>query len=263
MTRLENVALIYVKASVVWECSFARHQEESRMRARDVMYRAVATTTPETTVEEVARLMINLRISGVPVLDKNGQLVGIVTEGDLLRRVETGTERRRSPWSEWFSANSRMAADYIKSHARRVEDVMTREVVSVEELASLGEIAELMETKRIKRVPVVHDGKIVGIVSRADLLQVLASGGAASADEESDRLIRDRLLAELRRQEWANSAEGNVVVSEGVVHFWGTVGSEEERRALRVVAENIPGVRGIEDHTISGPRYLAPMFPAV
>ena len=85
----------------------------------------------------------------------------------------------------------------------------------------------------------------------------------ASADEESDRLIRDRLLAELRRQEWANSAEGNVVVSEGVVHFWGTVGSEEERRALRVVAENIPGVRGIEDHTITGPRYLAPMFPAV
>ena len=140
---------------------------------------------------------------------------------------------------------------------------MTREVVSVEELASLGEIAELMETKRIKRVPVVHDGKIVGIVTRADLLQVLASGGAASADEESDRLIRDRLLAELRRQEWANSAEGNVVVSEGVVHFWGTVGSEEERRALRVVAENIPGVRGIEDHTITGPRYLAPMFPAV
>src|SRR5246127_3866783 len=232
------------------------------MRARDVMVRAVATTTPETTVEKVARLMINLRISGVPVRDRNGQLVGIVTEGDLLRRVETGTERQRSRWSELFSANSGLAEEYIKSHARRVEDIMTREVVSVEELASLGEIAELMETKRIKRVPVVHDGKIVGIVSRADLLQVLASGGAASADEESDRLIRDRLLAELRRQEWANSAEENVVVSEGVVHFWGTVGSGGERRALRVVAENIPGVRGIEDHTISGPRYMTPLFPA-
>jgi len=230
------------------------------MRARDVMVRAVATTTPETTVESVARLMINLRISGLPVLDKNGQLVGIVTEGDLLRRAETGTERRRMPWSEWFSTNSRLAAEYIKSHARRVEDVMTREVVSVGQLATLGEIAELME---IKRVPVVHDGKIVGIVSRADLLQVLASGGAASANEESDRLIRERLLAELRTQEWANPAESNVVVSDGVVHFWGTVGSEEERRALRVVAENIPGVRGIEDHTISGPRYLAPLFPAV
>src|SRR5271166_4156259 len=159
------------------------------MRARDVMVRAVATTTPETTVEKVARLMINLRISGVPVLDKNGQLVGIVTEGDLLRRAETGTERRRSRWSEWFSPNSRLAAEYIKSHARRVEDIMTREVVSVGELATLAEIAELMETKRIKRVPVVHDGKIAGIVSRADLLQVLASGGAATANEDGDRLI--------------------------------------------------------------------------
>jgi CBS domain-containing protein len=233
------------------------------MRARDVMVRAVATTTPETTVEKVARLMINLRISGVPVLDKNGQLVGIVTEGDLLRRAETGTERRRSRWSEWFSPNSRLAAEYIKSHARRVEDIMTREVVSVGELATLAEIAELMETKRIKRVPVVHDGKIAGIVSRADLLQVLASGGAATANEDGDRLIRERLFAELRKQEWANSAASNVVVSDGVVHFWGTVGSEEERRALRVVAENIPGVRGIEDHTIAAPRYLAPFFPAI
>src|SRR5215831_18960175 len=181
------------------------------MRARDVMVRAVATTTPETTVEKVARLMINLRISGVPVLDRNGHLAGIVTEGDLLRRAETGTERRRSRWSQWFSANSRLAAEYIKSHARRVEDVMTREVVSVEELASLSEIADLMETKRIKRVPVVHNGKIVGIVSRADLLQVLASGGATTADEDSDRLIRERLLAELRKQEWANPAESNAV----------------------------------------------------
>src|SRR6201988_3422264 len=116
------------------------------MRARDVMVRAVATTTPETTVEKVAGLMINLRISGVPVLDRNGQLVGIVTEGDLLRRAETGTERRRSRWSEWFSPNSRLAEEYVKSHARRVEDIMTREVVSVGELASLAEIAELMET---------------------------------------------------------------------------------------------------------------------
>jgi len=143
-----------------------------------------------------------------------------------------------------------------------VEDIMTREVVSVGELASLGEIAELMETRRIKRVPVLHDGKIVGIVSRADLLQVLASGGATSADENSDRLIRERLLAELGKQEWANPTESSVVVSDGVVHFWGTVGSEEERTALRVVAENIPGVRGIEDHTISGPRYLTPLFPS-
>ena len=144
------------------------------MRARDVMVRAVVTASPDTTVEELARLMINLRISGVPIMDKDGRLVGTVTEGDLLRRVETGTEPHRAHWSEPFSSNSRLAAEYIKSHAKRVADIMTREVCSVEELATLGEIADLLETKHIKRVPVVHDGKIVGIVSRADLLKSLS-----------------------------------------------------------------------------------------
>jgi CBS domain-containing protein len=232
------------------------------MRAKDVMVRAVATTTPDATVETVAKLMVNLGISGVPVLDRNGQLVGIVTEGDLLRRVETGTEPRRLRWGEWFSGNARLAADYVKSRARRVEDVMTREVVTVGELAGLDEIADLMERNGIKRVPVVHDGKIVGIVSRADLLQVLASGGGPRDAEDSDRLVRERLLAELAKQQWASPSESNIVVSEGVVHFSGTVGSEKERTALRVLAENIPGVRGIEDHMSSGPRYLSPLFPA-
>ena len=200
-----------------------------------------------------ARLMINLRISGVPVMDRDGRLVGIVTEGDLLRRVETGTERHRPRWSEPFSSSSRLAAAYIKSHAKRVADIMTREVFSVEELATLGEIADLLETKHIKRVPVVHDGKIVGIISRADLLKVLASGGAKTAHEEQDRTIRAQLLAELREQKWADASEGRVVVSDGVVHLWGIVGSEDERRALRILAENTPDVRGIEDHTEFAP----------
>lgn len=219
------------------------------MRARDVMVRAVATTLPDTTVEALARLMINLRISGVPVMDRDGRLVGIVTEGDLLRRVETGTERHRRRWSEPFSSNSRLAAEYIKSHGKRVAEIMTSEVFSVEETATLGEIADLLETKHIKRVPVVHDGKIVGIVSRADLVKVLASGGTKTAHEEQDRTIRARLLAELREQKWADPSEGRVVVSDGVVHLWGIVGSEDERRALRIAAENTPGVRGVEDHT--------------
>ena len=228
------------------------------MRARDVMVRAVATTTPESTVEELARLMINLRISGVPVIDKDGRLVGIVTEGDLLRRAETGTERHRASWSQSFVSNSRLAAEYIKSHAKRVAEIMTTEVVSVEEMATLGEIADLMETKHIKRVLVVRDGKIVGIVSRADLLQVLASGGARTADEDRDRTIRSQLLAELREQKWADPPEGRVVVSDGIVHLWGIVGSDEERRALRVAADNTPGVRGVEDHT-----EFAPALPAM
>jgi CBS domain-containing protein len=228
------------------------------MRARDVMVSAVVTASPDTTVEGLARLMINLRISGLPVLDQDGRLVGMVTEGDLLRRVEIGTERHRPRWSEPFSSNSRLAAEYIKSHAKRVADIMTREVCSVKETATLGEIADLLEAKRIKRVPVVHDGKIVGIVSRADLLKVLASGGAETADEEQDRTIRRQLLAELREQKWADAGEGRVVVTDGVVHLWGIVGSEDERRALRIAAENTPGVQGIEDHT-----EFAPALPAM
>jgi CBS domain-containing protein len=217
------------------------------------MVRAVVTTSPDTTVEALARLMINLRISGVPVLDKEGRLVGIVAEGDLLRRVEIGTERRRPRWSEPFSSNSRLAAEYVKSHAKRVADIMTREVFSVDETATLGEIADLLEAKKIKRVPVMHQGKIVGIVSRADLLKVLASGGAETADEEQDRAIRRQLLAELREQKWADTSEGRVVVTDGIVHIWGIVGSEDERKALRVAAENTPGVRDVEDHTEFAP----------
>ena len=228
------------------------------MRASDVMVRAVVTVSPDTTVEALARLMINLRIGGVPVLEKDGVLVGIVSEGDLLRRVEIETERHRPRWSEQFSSNSQRATEYIKSHARRVRDIMTREVFTVEAAATLGEIADLLEARKIKRVPVVHDGKVVGIVSRADLLKVLASGGIGTPDEEADRTIRLQLLVELRDQNWTDTTEDRVVVAKGIVHLWGLVRSEEERRALRIAAENTLGVRGIEDHT-----ELAPARPVV
>ena len=228
------------------------------MRASDVMVRAVVTVSPDTTVEALARLMINLRIGGVPVLEKDGVLVGIVSEGDLLRRVEIETERHRPRWSEQFSSNSQRATEYIKSHARRVRDIMTREVFTVEAAATLGEIADLLEARKIKRVPVVHDGTVVGIVSRADLLKVLASGGIGTPDEEADRTIRLQLLAELRDQNWTDTTEDRVVVAKGIVHLWGLVRSEEERRALRIAAENTLGVRGIEDHT-----ELAPARPVV
>jgi CBS domain-containing protein len=219
------------------------------MKAADVMVRAVVTASPDTTVEGLARLMINLRISGVPVLDKDGRLVGIVSEGDLLRRVETGTEGHPPRWSAPFSSNSGLAAEYVKSHAKRVDDIMTRGVFSVDETATLGDIADLMEAKKVKRVPVLRDDKIVGIVSRADLLKVLASGGVQTADEEQDRAIRRQLLAELQEQKWADASESRVVVTDGIVHLWGIVRSEDERRALRVAAENTPGVRAVEDHT--------------
>jgi CBS domain-containing protein len=222
------------------------------------MAKAVVTASPDTTVDELARLMINLRISGVPILDKEGRLVGIVTEGDLLRRVEVGTERRGQGESEPLSSNSWLAAEYVESHAKRAADIMTREVFRVDETATLREIVDLLEAKKIKRVPVVQDGKIVGIISRADLLKVLASGGAETADEERDRAIRSQLLAGLRNQKWADTSGDRIVVRDGVVHFWGLVGSDSERRALRVAAENIPGVRGIQDHTEVAPADPSP-----
>jgi CBS domain-containing protein len=234
------------------------------MRATDVMSSPVVAATPQITVQHVARMMINHRISGVPIVEGDQQLIGIITEGDLLRRVETGTERQRSRWSERFRPNSRLAADYVKSHARRVADIMTRNVVTVDEFATLGEIADLMEAHRIKRVPVVHDGKLVGIVSRADLLRILASGATVLSDEESDRSIRNRLLTELRSQKWATHLnEADIVVSNGFVHLWGVVASQRERKALLIAAENTPGVQGVEDHTISGPVRPGPLFPAL
>ena len=166
-----------------------------------------------------------------------------------------GAEERR--------AELKKAAEYVKTHAKRVADIMTCEVVGVGEFATLGEIADVIETRRIKRVPVVHGGKLVGIVSRADLLRLLASGGVTAPDDESDRSIRCRLFAELSDQKWSRLNESDIVVSDGVVHFWGVVGSEEERRALRVAAENTPGVRGVEDHTILGPLRPGPLFPVI
>jgi CBS domain-containing protein len=234
------------------------------MRAIDVMTKDIVRGAPEMTVQDAARLMINRRISCIPIIDPDRRLLGIVTKGDLLRRAQTNTERQRSRWSEWFSPNSRLAAEYIKkSHARRVADVMSRDVVTVTQLATLGEIAELMETRCIRRVPVLHDGKLVGIVSRADLLRVLASGGANSSDDDRDTAIRRRLLADLRKQRWTSCSDSDIVVSDGIVHFWGVVGSEEERRALRVAAENIAGVRGVEDHSIYGPLRPGPLFPVI
>ncbi|MBB3002209.1 CBS domain-containing protein [Paraburkholderia tropica] len=219
------------------------------MRAMDVMTPNVVTVSPETSVRDAAKLLLERRISGAPVLDAQGQLVGIISEGDLLRRIEIGTDStRRKRWLDFFATNADADA-YVKSHARRVEDVMTTEIVSVNEEDSLTHIAALMERRGVKRVPVLRDGKLVGIVSRANLLQALAS----SAEEPqpvspSDREIRERLVEELEGRPWAFAGR-NVVVREGVVHLWGTFNSADAVRAVRVAAEGIPGVRAVEDHT--------------
>lgn len=219
------------------------------MRALDVMTTNVITVKPDLSVRDAAALLVERRISGAPVVDADGSLVGIISEGDLLRRVEIGTETtRRGRWLDFFAARADADA-YVKSHANRVEDVMTHDVICVGEEESLSKIATIMETRGVKRVPVLRDGKIVGIVSRSNLLQALASSapepGSTSA---SDREIREQLLSELEGRPWSFAGR-NLVVQEGVVHLWGIFSSMEAVQAVRVAAERIPGVRGVEDHT--------------
>jgi CBS domain-containing protein len=228
------------------------------MRAMDVMTNEVITVNENASVPSVAKLMAKHGISAVPVVDKNQRVIGMVSEGDLLHRAEIGTEHRRSWWLEMASSTNKLAGDYIKSHSGKVKDVMTRDVISVVDTTPVEDIAGVLETNRIKRVSVLRDGKLVGIVSRANLVRALAMtitepGSGAEAD---DRAIRDKLLAELKAQKWAEVSPANITVKDGVVHLWSSYLSERERQALIVAAENTPSVRGVEDHMRPVPAYL-------
>ena len=220
------------------------------MKAADIMTRDVVTVSPDTSVTDMARLMLERRISAVPVVE-NGAVVGIVSEGDLMRRPETGTEPHTSLWLELFLSRDSLATDYVRTHGRVAREVMSRNVIGVSETTSVAEIAELMETRHVKRLPVLtEDGRLVGIVSRANLLQCLASRTPPpSSVTVDDQRIRDALLKELNAQDWAGSPDpGNVIVEDGVVHLWGLIRSPEVRKAMVVAAQNIPGVKSVEDH---------------
>jgi CBS domain-containing protein len=214
------------------------------------MTRRVKTATPETLVKDVAEIMIGHKISGVPAVDAQNRVVGIVTEGDLMRRSEIGTERRRSWWLELLSDPDSSAAEFIKCRGRKVADVMTRSVISVTPRTELREIADTMEKWRIKRVPVVSGGKLVGIVSRHDLLRALrgAKPKTTAAKPRGDAAIRDYLKRATDGESWAGSATVNFVVENGTVDLFGAVRSAEQREALRVLAENAPGVRAVKTH---------------
>ena len=220
------------------------------MRARDIMTTSVVTVSPETSIRDIAQTLLERRISAVPVVDGRNRVVGVVSEGDLLHRIENQTERHRSWWLEMVASAEDLAGDYVKSHGLAAKDVMTWPVISTTPGASLAELATLLDRYRIKRVPVLENGALVGIVSRADLLRGLIGGGpdAASASAQDDARIRETLLRQLDDEAWANTASLNVVVTAGVVELWGFIGSEAERQAFRVAAQGTPGVRAVQDH---------------
>jgi CBS domain-containing protein len=228
------------------------------MRAMDLMTTNVITVDENASIQSAAKLMVEHGISAVPVVNRDKRVIGMVSEGDLLHRAETGTELRRSWWLELASSTNKLASEYIKSHSGKVKDVMTRDVLSVTEETPVADIAVLLETNRIKRVPILRDGKLVGIVSRANLVRALAMtiSKVANGAEADDRSIRDKLLAELKAQKWAEVSPANVTVKGGVVHLWSSYLSEQEKRALVVAAENIPGVRRVEDHMRPVQAYL-------
>jgi CBS domain-containing protein len=189
-------------------------------------------------------------ISALPVVDKDTRVIGIVSEGDLLHHAETATEQRRSWWLDMMTSTNQLAGEYIKSHSAKLTDVMTRDVISVTDTTPVADIAVLLETHRIKCVPVLRDGRLAGIVIRANLVRALAMtiNERASSTEADDQNIRNKLLAELKAQKWAEVSPANVTVKDGVVHLWSSYLSEQEKQALLVAAENIPGVRRVADH---------------
>jgi CBS domain-containing protein len=218
------------------------------------MVSSVITVGVNASIGEVAAILLNNNISGAPVVGEKGELVGIVSEGDLIRRPETGTSKRHSWWLELLSNERTLAAEYVKSHSRKVGDVMTSDVITAKPDTPLGEIAAMLERNRIKRVPIVEGGKIVGLVSRANILQALASAtkkllSLASAD---DSQLRKEVVARLAAEPWRPSML-TVTVQDGTVDLWGLVHSVEQKKAARLAAELTPGVRAVVDNIIIQP----------
>ena len=221
------------------------------MNASDVMTRAVVTIPSGTPIAAAIRSMLENRVSGLPVVNAAGKVIGMLTEGDLLRRSETGTERHRPRWLEILMGPGRIAGEYVRTHGRKVEEVMTRDVIGVTGATPLNEVVELMERHRIKRVPVLDGDLLVGMLSRADLLRALARAldekpAAAHGDDE----ILEGILAELAKAAWVPRDGLAITVKDGVVDLNGVILEEKEREALRVVAENAPGVKAVEDHLV-------------
>ena len=221
------------------------------MHAADIMTRHVVSVAEDATLGEAIRLMLRKAVSGLPVVDREARPVGVVTEGDLLRRVELGTERQRPRWVEFFRGPGRRAGEYVRTHTRRVADVMSRDPVAVGGDTPLEEVVSLMERHGIKRVLVVREERLVGLVSRADLLRMLLPAlepetPACGSDEE----IRDRLLRSLEKEGWVTREGLQVSCKDGVVTLKGTIFDERQAQALRVAAEAIPGVRRVEDHLL-------------
>jgi len=223
------------------------------MLAKDVMTTEVVSVRPETNVTDIARTLLERHISAVPVVDDTGKIRGIVSEGDLMRRSESGTEARGSWWLALLASPEDVSRQFVKTHGRHARDVMTREVVTADENTPLERLASLLERRHIKRVPIVRDGVLAGIVSRADLLRGLATSKSATVMDEDDSSLRQAVETAIREQTGVSIAFIGVTVGDGVAHLWGGVEDLAHKDAARVAAENVPGIRSVEDKLVVFP----------
>ena len=218
------------------------------MIAADVMTRKIISITPDATMADAVQIMLDKGISALFVIDSSGILQGIITEADLIHRSELGTQRHSS-WFARLFAPGREAADFTESHSRRVGDLMTPDLLTVEETTELPDVVQAMERNGVKRVGVVKDGNLTGVITRSNLLRGLASVARNAVGVTSDdRTIKDTINESLAKESWAPVARIDLTVVDGVVEIWGTITSEDERRAVCVIAENTPGVKRVVDH---------------
>lgn len=229
------------------------------MKAHEIMSRNVVTVSPTTSVRDIAALMTEKRISGIPVVSEDGKVVGIISESDLLRRAEMGTEPKRKWWLTFFSDPDAMAREYTMSHGLQARDIMSRTVISIDEDADLKTIADTLDSRKIKRAPVLRDGELVGIISRADLVRAFGMIQVTrSAPPPDDATLERILLEKMRAETWLDDTFLNVSVRNGVVELRGFIGTAEQRRALRVLVEGTNGVRKVDDQlTIGRPEMRA------
>jgi CBS domain-containing protein len=228
-----------------------RHDEEVSMKAEDVMVRDVVTVEPQTSIADAIKLLADHDISALPVVDPDNRLMGILSEADLLDREELGASHHHPWWIEAVAPASKLAEEFAKAHGKTVAQLMSTHVISASENTPLSEIAALLERNRIKRVPIVRDGKLIGIVSRSNLIQALASSELVAKPKlEADKVIRLEVLDLLAQQHWTDFGSRNITVQDGTVHLWGLVGSEAERNALMALAQSVPGVSGVADEMI-------------
>lgn len=218
------------------------------MQARDIMAKPVLTAKPATTVADIASLMAEKRISGLPIVDEDGNLVGVVSETDLLHRSETGTERRRKWWMRILLDSETLARDYVKTHGKHASDIMSPYVISVSADADLRHVADVLDKNEIKRVPVLDNGKLVGIITRGDLVRALAANQPQpSAEAAGDAALQQRIMAKVQSQSWLNPTYLSITATNGVVESWGFIASEAQRAALRVLVEEA-GAKGYKDN---------------